>query len=349
MRIGILANSRFALPSIEEMGAQGLLAGVLMPETAHELAQGMSGIEGAGHIPWRVRSMPATARTPWRALTKMLVKRHLVRWVSAIQPDVVCVLSFPYKIAPSVLDMPRYGFFNFHPGLLPSYRGPDPTFWQMKNLESHGGLTVHRMDAGWDTGPIALIERIAIQPGDTHGMHQSRIAAVAANALNRLVAELKNGSIRLSEQDSTSAGYYPRPSPSDVVIDWTQPAKVIRALTKACNPWNKGAVTSLGGTRLWLVEVSVGSPKPSVEIAPGTITVADPAEGVHVVCGDGQTVRIDIASTEEGFMSGKKLAEVGLRTGGPRLHPSLRFDSGSRKGECGSSRKATATGLASSA
>jgi methionyl-tRNA formyltransferase len=346
MRIGILANSRLALPSIETLGKQGLLAGVLIPENARELAQAIRGTAETGGNPWCIRSISAAAHTPWRMLSRILVKRHLVSWLNEIQPDVVFVLSFPYRIVPSVLVMPRHGFFNFHPGLLPAYRGPDPTFWQMKNLESYGGITVHRMDAGWDTGPIALLEKIAIHPDDTHGMHLSRIATVAAKLLNRLVGELASDSIQLQEQDSAFAGYYSWPSAHDVVIDWTRPARVVRALTKACNPWNKGAVTSLAGTRLSLVEVSITSANTSGDLAAGTITVADPTEGVHVVCGDGQTVRIDIAFTEDGFMSGNKLAEVGFRAGAERLHPLLRFESGSGRAKSGSGSTATLPGLA---
>jgi methionyl-tRNA formyltransferase len=81
--------------------------------------------------------------------------------------DLVCVACFPWKIPQRLLDIPTYGFLNVHPSLLPAYRGPAPLQWifQDGTQESAGGVTVHWIDSGWDTGDIAAQEPVYL-PAD---------------------------------------------------------------------------------------------------------------------------------------------------------------------------------------
>jgi len=67
---------------------------------------------------------------------------------------------------PELLALPRLGCVNTHPSLLPRYRGPNPLFWQFMNGETQGGLTMHRMDVDFDTGPILVQRAIEIAPDD---------------------------------------------------------------------------------------------------------------------------------------------------------------------------------------
>jgi methionyl-tRNA formyltransferase len=66
-------------------------------------------------------------------------------FVAKLAPDVACVACFDKRIPPALLAMPRHGFLNVHPSLLPAYRGPAPLFWQWRNGETQTGVTVH-----WD-------------------------------------------------------------------------------------------------------------------------------------------------------------------------------------------------------
>ena len=87
-----------------------------------------------------------------------------------VKADTLWVMTYPWKIPTSVLDRMEYGVFNFHYARLPQYRGPNPIFWQIRNRESVGGISVYRMDEGWDTGPMAFFEEVPIYPEDNYGL-----------------------------------------------------------------------------------------------------------------------------------------------------------------------------------
>ncbi|WP_232246789.1 methionyl-tRNA formyltransferase [Kitasatospora mediocidica] len=68
--------------------------------------------------------------------------------------DLLVVYGFSWRLPPSVLRIPRLGVLNIHSSLLPQYRGPAPVLWAIRNGDSHLGVTVHRMDETFDTGPV---------------------------------------------------------------------------------------------------------------------------------------------------------------------------------------------------
>ena len=81
-------------------------------------------------------------------------KPRLEPLLRALQPDLVCVASLTHLLRPEVLAIPRLGFINLHPSLLPRYHGPFPWFWQYHDFRLELGATVHEIDCGQDTGRI---------------------------------------------------------------------------------------------------------------------------------------------------------------------------------------------------
>ncbi|HRE42058.1 MAG TPA: formyltransferase family protein [Ignavibacteria bacterium] len=75
-------------------------------------------------------------------------------WLKKINPELVLVYSMSQLIPDYVLNNRNYKFINLHPSLLPSYRGPNPWFWVVYNMETQSGLTLHYIDKGEDTGDI---------------------------------------------------------------------------------------------------------------------------------------------------------------------------------------------------
>ncbi|MFJ4629420.1 methionyl-tRNA formyltransferase [Streptomyces sp. NPDC088847] len=68
--------------------------------------------------------------------------------------DLLVCYGFSWRLPRSVLQIPRYGVLNIHSSLLPKYRGPAPVLWAIRNGDTHLGVTVHRMDEAFDTGPV---------------------------------------------------------------------------------------------------------------------------------------------------------------------------------------------------
>src|SRR5688572_11570141 len=141
MRIVALANHMLAIPALRFLAAQGWLKGVVSIEKVHDYSL-------------QVEALSAGDGIPFLRVGRHELSEKLKDWLESKEPDIVFVFTFSYKIPEPLFDIPRFGFYNFHFGLLPRYRGADPVFWQIRNGESNGGITVHRMDKNFDTGPI---------------------------------------------------------------------------------------------------------------------------------------------------------------------------------------------------
>src|SRR6516165_1106580 len=111
----------------------------------------------------------------------ILVTTHMSRvagMLRPLEPDLIFTTGFSWKLPSELLALPRLGSVNAHPSLLPRYRGPNPLFWHFMNDEAQGGLTMHRMDADFDTGPILVQRVIEITPGDDVDSFYPKLLAV---------------------------------------------------------------------------------------------------------------------------------------------------------------------------
>lgn len=307
MKIIVLCYGTATQPTLEALHSQGLLAGVAAPKNTGEI-----------DITMPLEAAARQASIPFLRVTRAELAGQLGPWLHEIAPDAVCTIGFPYKIPESVLSRPRLGFFNFHGGVLPAYRGPDPVFWQIKNREPHGAIAVHRITPDIDAGGIALIERVPIGPDDTYGLYMQRLGAVLPRVMIEFVQQLviKGDELPLDEQVPASAHYYPRPTGADLTIDWSRPAAEINALVRACNPLHGGALSMLKGIPVRLFQATMAHPRSDDLASSGTIVTASVEEGIRVVCAAGETLYIDIVYGADGFFTGSQLVKIfGLRQG----------------------------------
>lgn len=171
--------------------------------------------------------------------------------VAALRPDVACVACFPWRIPPALLSLPRHGFLNLHPSLLPAYRGPTPLFWQFQQGERKGGVTVHFMDEAWDRGDIAGQTRFPF-PDGISGIEAERLcaergAALLAETLNQLAA----GSLKRRPQPAGGA-YFGYPTAQDFTLSREWPAQRAFNFMRATAAWGRPYPVEAGG-RKWLL------------------------------------------------------------------------------------------------
>ena len=116
-----------------------------------------------------------------------------VSQLAALRPDLGFMASFNQILHAAALAVPRLGWINVHPSLLPSYRGPEPVYWAIVNGEAETGITIQRVAPSIDMGPVLWQERAAIGPDDTNGTLSRRLTALAARALPGVVARALAG------------------------------------------------------------------------------------------------------------------------------------------------------------
>lgn len=110
--------------------------------------------------------------------------------LAAFAPDLILAATYHRILPPAILDLPRLGAYNFHPSLLPAYRGPTPTNWVIIRGEPETGLTVHRLTPGIDAGNVVLQQRVSIPEGMTDGQLRQVLASVAGATVDELLSRL---------------------------------------------------------------------------------------------------------------------------------------------------------------
>jgi methionyl-tRNA formyltransferase len=202
-------------------------------------------------------------------------KKSLAPLFRAYEPDLVICLGFPWLIPQEALDVPKLGAINAHPSKLPRYRGPIPLPWAVRNGESEIGMTVHRMDATFDTGAVLAQAPVPLDPAAwtfeevIPGM-QAALRQIIPRALERIAAgdegEPQEG------DPGVYAGWF---EDEFKQIDWSEPAREIHNQVRA---WSFASFIGEPGMPLGEVE---GEPRKILR------TSLEPAEGTRVETGDG--------------------------------------------------------------
>jgi len=138
--------------------------------------------------------------------------------------DVACVACFPRRVPASLLHVPRRGFLNVHPSLLPDYRGPAPIFWQLHEGETRTGVTIHWMDADFDTGPLADQRPVFLPDGISETDATGLMARAGGRLLVEVLDHVASGEIPYRKQPPGGA-YQPYPRETPFTISPTWPAR----------------------------------------------------------------------------------------------------------------------------
>jgi len=301
-KVIVLCGSRFALPALQQLAFFKQLAVVAIPESCDEMMENTKLVlTGTG--------------IPVIAVSKKIVVKKITEAIKKNNVDTGLMLTFPYKIPSSLYQLPVKGFYNVHPGLLPAYRGPDPVFQQIRNKEKYAGVTIHKVDSDYDTGPVVISEQIKLEPDDTHGILNEKLSYTAAKLTGTLLKLLSfDLAIPSRPQDEAKARYYQKQGNTDVSINWqVMDAATIIALINACNPWNKGAITKLNNKIIRLLEATFIE-GPGIPVVPGTITAID-EKGLTVAALNNQSVCIQIIYIDEGFLLANRLKQFGVLPG----------------------------------
>jgi methionyl-tRNA formyltransferase len=253
---------------------------------------------------------------PFNTIDTENIERDLTEWLKTIEADVVFVFMFPKRIPTSALQIPKYGFVNFHGGKLPQYRSPVPDFWTIRNGEKKGTLTAHFMDGNFDSGPILNEINVTITENETSGTLISKFGRVLSFCMEQTIAAIENGSTGIV-QDESHANYCKRPNEADLSCNFfTMNAKEVHSLVRAAIPRFKGGGTKIGTRPVRILQTSLLTEHDQPTINPGVIVVDRIKKELWIGCNANTSIRIDIVDLFEGVFTGYRFAEYsGLRDG----------------------------------
>jgi len=162
---------------------------------------------------------------------------EVVEKLASFQPELIIVTAFGSILPPEVLSLPKFACLNVHPSLLPRHRGPSPVANTILCGDELTGVTIMLMDAGLDTGPILVQEKVGISFMDTAGSLSSRLADVGAKLLLETLPKWLGGELRPQAQDESQATYSKLITSKDAEIDWHLSAVELWRRVRAYNPW----------------------------------------------------------------------------------------------------------------
>jgi methionyl-tRNA formyltransferase len=206
--------------------------------------------------------------------------------IEVLRPDVSVVVAYGQILKPEVLAVPRLGSVNIHASLLPELRGAAPIHWAIIRGYETTGITIQRMEAGLDSGPILYQVPEPIQPEESMSDLAERLAEIGAEAVVEALALLENGLLAERVQEHDRATYAPKLDRETAHLDWhfpaTEVARWIRGLDAVPGAWSE-----LGGQPVKLFCPSVESR----DGAAGEVLEVDEERGPLVGAGEG-SVRV---------------------------------------------------------
>lgn len=151
-----------------------------------------------------------------------------------IKPDLFVVIAYGQILSKRLLDIPVIMPLNVHGSILPFYRGAAPINWAVINGERETGVTVIKMAAKMDSGPVITQKKIDINPEDTFLTLEEKLSLLAARALAETLDLISKNNYDLIPQDESKATFARKLSKKDGLIDWNKPAVNIHNLVRGC-------------------------------------------------------------------------------------------------------------------
>ncbi|MCZ8316785.1 methionyl-tRNA formyltransferase [Phreatobacter sp.] len=227
---------------------------------------------------------------------------------ASLGADVAVVVAYGLILPKPVLDAPALGCLNLHGSLLPRWRGAAPIQRAIMAGDAETGVMVMQMDEGLDTGPVAMVERIAITSDMTAQELHDRMAVLGADLMVRALGALERGTLGFSAQAAEGVTYAAKIDKAEARIDWSRPAAEVHNAVRGLSPFPGAwfeADLGKGHERVKVLRTSLAAGSG----APGTVLGADLA----VACGSGAVRLVEVqragakAMRAADFLNGAKV------------------------------------------
>src|SRR5882672_3668323 len=238
----------------------------------------------------------------------------------ALKPDLQVMAFVTLFVPEEFLNVPTHGSIQYHPSLLPAYRGASAINWPIILGEKETGLSIFWPDNGLDTGDVLLQKKTPISATDTLGtVYFDRLFPQGVDAMMESVDLVRAGNAPRIKQDESKATYEGRCGADNAKIDWGKPWRQIHNLIRGCNP-APGAWTTLDGKVLQIFEAKPLPAKTPKDIA-GKIgeVVEIAADGFSVVCADGRIKVTRVKPADGGKVPASEFANTVNLAQGTRL------------------------------
>lgn len=244
LKVLFLGNHTVGVRVLHSLAAHAHLCGVVAHPSDPEDGVRYESVANAA-ASMGVRCLRASGRSP-----------ELRDFILQQAPELLWITDYRYLLPAEVLALAPLGAINLHPSLLPKYRGRAPLNWAILHGESRLGLTAHFVTAGMDDGDIIAQHAFELNQSQDVGDALELLYPLYARITAEVLDLLGRGCVSRRMQDESQATAFPRRTPEDGVIDWSQPARGVWNLVRAVAAPYPGAFSQReeGLLRIWKAE-----------------------------------------------------------------------------------------------
>jgi methionyl-tRNA formyltransferase len=270
LRLIFMGTPEFAVPTLRALAEHGHQIAAVYTRAAKPAGRGMK--LQPTPVEQEARRLGISVLTP--TTLKTIEAQHEFQ---AHHADAAVVVAYGMILPQAILDAPKLGCFNLHASLLPRWRGAAPINRAIMAGDAESGVMVMKMDAGLDTGDVAMAERIAITDAMTAADLHDALAPLGAGLMARAIGALEHGELRLTPQSDQGVTYAAKIDKAEARIDWAKPARAVLRHIHGLSPF-PGAWCEMpieGGARVKILrcELAEGSGVPG-ELLDDRLTIA---------------------------------------------------------------------------
>jgi methionyl-tRNA formyltransferase len=302
LRIVFMGTPEFATALLTELCARGHEIAAVYTQPPRPAGRGMG--EKKSSVHQFADSRGLLVRTP-----KSLRGPEEVAAFAALEPEVAVVAAYGLLLPQPILDAPKHGCLNLHGSLLPRWRGAAPIQRAIMAGDSESGVEVMKMEAGLDTGPVALTAKTPIGSDMTAGELHDRLAALGAPLMADALDLLAKGELRFTPQREEGACYAQKIDKAEGRLDWRRPARELHDHVRGLAPFPGAffeADLGHGVERVKVLRTAIETKNG----APGTVL----DDAGLVACGEGALRLLRVQRAGKGemaieeFLRGRKMA-----------------------------------------
>jgi methionyl-tRNA formyltransferase len=313
LKLGFAGTPDFAVPALDRLAERHPIAAVF---TQPDRPAGRGQALNLSPVKRRALELGLTVHQPASFKTP-----EALEMLRAAQVDLLIVVAYGQILPAAVLKVPERGCLNIHASLLPRWRGAAPIQRALLAGDPVTGVTIMRMEAGLDTGPMLLSRSIPIEARDNAKSLHDKLAVLGAQLCEESLQALERGRLHEVAQPPEGVTYAAKVDKAEALILWERHAEEISRQVRAFNP-APVAETRFDGKqlRIWEAEPIDSPDSGGTARPPGSVLTAT-REGIDVVCGAGvlRILRLQLAGRKPmpagEFLQGQRLD--GMRFGHP--------------------------------
>ena len=270
LRLIFMGTPEFAVPTLRALAEHGHEFVAVYTREARPAKRGLKLQPSPVEREARARGIPVfTPRTLKTPEAQQEFETH--------HADAAVVVAYGMILPQAILDMPKLGCFNLHASLLPRWRGAAPINRAIMAGDVESGVMVMKMDAGLDTGDIAMTEHIAITDAMTAADLHDALAPHGAGLTARAMGALERGDLQLKPQSEVGVTYAAKIEKAEARIDWAKPARTVLRHIHGVSPfpgaWCEMPIEGEARVKILRCELAEGSGKPG-ELLDDRLTIA---------------------------------------------------------------------------